>query len=47
MPFADLIEAADLLLSENGVCSNNSFKEEDAFLALAKEHELYPHKDSE
>jgi tRNA1Val (adenine37-N6)-methyltransferase len=45
MPFADLIEAADLLLSENGVFAVIiPFKEEDAFLALAKEHELYPIK---
>jgi hypothetical protein len=40
MPFADLIEAADLC-SENGVFAVIiPFK--DAFLALAKEHELYP-----
>ncbi len=45
MPFEDLIEAAALLLSENGVFSVIiPFKEEDAFLALAKEYELYPIK---
>lgn len=43
MPFDDLIEAADLLLSENGVFSVIiPFKEERSFLALAKEYELYP-----
>ncbi|MFQ3173245.1 MAG: tRNA1Val (adenine37-N6)-methyltransferase [Flavobacterium sp.] len=45
MPFEDLIEAADLLLSENGVFSVIiPFKEENAFLALAKEFELHPLK---
>ncbi|WP_369769641.1 tRNA1(Val) (adenine(37)-N6)-methyltransferase [Flavobacterium sp. WC2416] len=45
MPFEDLIEAADLLLSENGILSIIiPFKEEDHFLALAKESELYPMK---
>lgn len=45
MPFEDLIEAADLLLSENGIFSVIiPFKEEDKFLALAKEYELYPLK---
>jgi tRNA1Val (adenine37-N6)-methyltransferase len=45
MPFEDLIEAADLLLSENGVfCAIIPFKEEETFLALAKEYELYPQK---
>ncbi|MCK8140687.1 methyltransferase [Flavobacterium sp. I-SCBP12n] len=45
MPFEDLIEAADLLLSENGVFSVIiPFKEERSFLALAKEYELYPFK---
>ena len=35
MPFEDLIEAADLLLSENGIFSVIiPFKEEDKFLAL-------------
>lgn len=45
MPFEDLIEAAALLLSENGIFSAIiPFKEEDNFLALAKEYELYPIK---
>jgi tRNA1Val (adenine37-N6)-methyltransferase len=45
MPFEDLVEAADLLLSENGVFSVIiPFKEEDRFLAIAKEYELYPTK---
>lgn len=45
MPFENLIEAAALLLSENGVFSVIvPFKEEDTFLALAKEYELYPIK---
>ena len=45
MPFEDLIEAADLLLSENGIFSVIiPFKEEDSLLALAKEYELYPMK---
>jgi tRNA1Val (adenine37-N6)-methyltransferase len=45
MPFEDLIEAAALLLSENGIFSVIiPFKEEEAFLDLAKEYELYPLK---
>lgn len=45
MPFEDLIEAADLLLSENGIFAVIiPFKEEEKFLALAKEYELYPVK---
>ncbi|EIA09735.1 tRNA1(Val) (adenine(37)-N6)-methyltransferase [Flavobacterium frigoris] len=45
MPFEDLVEAAALLLSENGVFSVIiPFKEENTFLALAKEYELYPLK---
>ncbi|PRZ20338.1 tRNA1(Val) (adenine(37)-N6)-methyltransferase [Flavobacterium granuli] len=45
MPFEDLIEAADLLLSENGIFSVIiPHKEEEKFLALAKEYELYPLK---
>ncbi|MFA9190814.1 methyltransferase [Flavobacterium sp. FZUC8N2.13] len=45
MPFEDLVEAADLLLSENGIFSVIiPFKEESTFLALAKEYELYPIK---
>ncbi|WP_091084927.1 tRNA1(Val) (adenine(37)-N6)-methyltransferase [Flavobacterium gillisiae] len=45
LPFEDLIEAADLLLSENGIFSVIiPFKEEENFVALAKEMELYPIK---
>ena len=45
MPFEELIEAADLLLSENGIFSTIiPFKEEIHFLAIAKEYELYPFK---
>lgn len=43
LPFEDLIEAADLLLSENGVLAVIiPFKEEERFLALANEFEMYP-----
>ena len=45
MPFEDLIEAAALLLSENGIFSVIIlFKEEEKFLALAKDYELFPLK---
>jgi tRNA1Val (adenine37-N6)-methyltransferase len=45
MPFEDLIEAADLLLSENGILAVIiPYKEEQNFLALAKDYELYPLK---
>jgi tRNA1Val (adenine37-N6)-methyltransferase len=45
MPFEDLVEAAALLLSENGIFSVIiPFKEEEKFLALANEYELYPLK---
>ncbi|SHM71245.1 tRNA1(Val) (adenine(37)-N6)-methyltransferase [Flavobacterium chilense] len=45
MPFEELIEAADLLLSENGIFAVIlPFKEEEKFIALAKEAELYPIK---
>ncbi|KIX20787.1 tRNA (adenine-N6)-methyltransferase [Flavobacterium sp. 316] len=45
MPFEDLVEAADLLLSENGIFSVIiPFKEEARFLALANDFELYPLK---
>ena len=45
MPFEQLIEAADLLLSENGIFSLIiPFKEEEKFIALAHEFELYPIK---
>lgn len=45
MPFEDLVEAADLLLSENGIfCVIIPFKEEEKFLVLAAAYELYPLK---
>jgi len=45
MPFEDLIEAADLLLSENGILAVIiPYKEEQNFLALAKDYELFPLK---
>lgn len=45
MPFEELIEAADLLLSENGIFSVIiPYKEEENFIALANEYELYPLK---
>jgi len=45
MPFEELVEAADLLLSENGIFAIIlPFKEEAKFIALAKESELYPTK---
>lgn len=45
MPFEDLIEAAALLLSENGIFSVIiPFKEEKNFLTIAKEYELHPIK---
>jgi tRNA1Val (adenine37-N6)-methyltransferase len=45
MPFEELVEAADLLLSEKGVFAVIlPFKEEERFIALAKEAELYPIK---
>ena len=45
MPFEDLVEAAALLLSENGVFAVIiPFKEEENFLELAKEYELFPIK---
>jgi tRNA1Val (adenine37-N6)-methyltransferase len=45
MPFEDLVEAASLLLSENGVFAVIiPFKEEEKFLELAKEYELFPIK---
>ncbi len=45
MPFEDLIEAAALLLSENGIFAVIvPFKEEKSFIALAEEYELYPVK---
>ncbi len=45
MPFEELVEAADLLLSENGIFAVIlPFKEEKNFIALAKEAELYATK---
>jgi len=45
MPFEDLIEAAALLLSENGIFSVIiPFKEEENFIAIAKEYDLHPLK---
>jgi len=45
MPFEDLVEAADLLLSENGIFAVIiPFKEEAKFVALAHQFELYPSK---
>jgi len=45
MPFEELVEAADLLLSENGIFAIIlPYKEEAKFIALAKESELYPAK---
>ncbi len=45
LPFEDLVEAAGLLLSEDGVLAVIiPFKEEEKFIALAKEEELYPFK---
>ena len=45
MPFEEIVEAADLLLSENGVLAIIiPFKEEQKFITLAKEFELYPIK---
>ncbi len=45
MPFSDLIEAADLLLSENGIFSVIiPFKEESKFIEIASDFELYPFK---
>ena len=45
MPFEELIEAADLLLSKNGIFSVIiPYKEEEKFIALAILAELYPLK---
>ncbi|MGK4566890.1 tRNA1(Val) (adenine(37)-N6)-methyltransferase [Flavobacterium sp. 3HN19-14] len=45
LPFEDLIEAADLLLSENGIFAVIiPYKEEKKFLDLATESELHPMK---
>jgi len=45
MPFEDLVEAADLLLSEKGILAVIlPFKEEAKFIALAKDFDLFPIK---
>lgn len=45
LPFEDLIEAADLLLSENGIFAVIiPFKEEEKFIDLCAEVELFPIK---
>lgn len=45
MPFEDLVEAADLLLSENGIFSVIiPFNEEDRFIELCANVELFPIK---
>ena len=45
MPFEDLIEAADLLLSENGLFAVViPYKEEERFIDLCAEYEFYPVK---
>lgn len=45
LPFEDLVEAAALLLSDNGVFSVIiPFKEEKNFVALAKDFDLFPFK---
>ena len=45
LPFEDLVEAADLLLSENGILAVIiPYIEEERFLKLANEFELYPTK---
>jgi tRNA1Val (adenine37-N6)-methyltransferase len=45
LPFEDLVEAADLLLSENGIFAVIiPYKEEERFINLCAEVELYPIK---
>ncbi|MBP6039137.1 MAG: methyltransferase [Flavobacterium sp.] len=45
MPFEELIEAADLLLSDNGIFSIIiPFKEEEKFVSMCKELDLFPFK---
>jgi tRNA1Val (adenine37-N6)-methyltransferase len=45
MPFEEIVEAADLLLSENGIFSVIiPFNEEDRFIELCAEAELFPIK---
>jgi tRNA1Val (adenine37-N6)-methyltransferase len=45
LPFEDLVEGASLLLSDEGIfCVIIPYKEEEKFLALAREFDLYPFK---
>ena len=45
LPFKDLVEAVNLLLSENGIFAVIiPFKEEEKFIALANDFELHPFK---
>lgn len=45
LPFSDLLEAAALLLSDDGIFSVIiPYKEEENFIALAKDHNLFPVK---
>jgi tRNA1Val (adenine37-N6)-methyltransferase len=45
LPFEDLVEAADLLLSENGIFAVIiPFKEEERFIDLCKKLDLFPFK---
>ncbi|MES2747536.1 MAG: methyltransferase [Bacteroidota bacterium] len=45
LPFEELVEAADLLLSENGIFAVIlPYSEEEKFIALAKEVDLFPFK---
>jgi tRNA1Val (adenine37-N6)-methyltransferase len=45
LPFEDLVKAANLLLTENGIFAVIiPFKEEEKFIALAKDFELHPFK---
>lgn len=45
LPFEDLIQASEILLSEIGILAVViPFKEEEKFIALAKEEQLYPFK---
>ena len=45
LPFEDLVKAANLLLTENGIFAVIiPFKEEEKFITLAKDFELYPFK---
>ena len=45
MPFEDLVEVANLVLSENGIFAVIiPFKEEEKFIALCRECDLFPFK---